>query len=100
MHAALSEEVPDLRRLPSDYMRHFWFTTQPIEEPERPEQFHAMVRELDLGERLLFATDYPHWDFDAPDHALPKGLSPGQRQNILSANARRLYRLPTPQAPA
>jgi predicted TIM-barrel fold metal-dependent hydrolase len=100
MHAVLGEEVPHLRRKPSQYLRHFWFTTQPIEEPERPEQFHAMVRELDLGERLLFATDYPHWDFDAPDQALPKGLSPTQRNDILSANAHRLYRLPPPRPPA
>jgi predicted TIM-barrel fold metal-dependent hydrolase len=94
MHATLGEEVPDLRRKPSEYMRHFWFTTQPIEEPARPEQFHAMVEALGLGDRLLFATDYPHWDFDAPDQALPKGLSPSDRHNILAGNAHRLYRLP------
>jgi hypothetical protein len=98
MHAALGEEVPDLRRKPSEYLRHFWFTTQPIEEPERPEQFHAMVASLGLADRLLFATDYPHWDFDAPDQALPKGLSPTDRQNILSGNAHRLYRLPAAQS--
>jgi predicted TIM-barrel fold metal-dependent hydrolase len=103
MHAALGEEVPDLRRKPSEYMRHFWFTTQPIEEPEHPEQFHAMVASLGLADRLLFATDYPHWDFDAPDQALPKGLSPIDRHNILAGNAHRLYRLPplqTAEGPA
>jgi len=98
MHAALGEEVPDLRRKPSEYIRHFWFTTQPIEEPERPEQFHAMVASLGVADRLLFATDYPHWDFDAPDQALPKGLSPTDRHNILAGNAHRLYRLPPPQS--
>jgi uncharacterized protein len=97
MHVALGEEVPDLQRKPSEYMRHFWFTTQPIEEPERPEQFHAMVGALGLGDRLLFATDYPHWDFDAPDQALPKGLSPSQKHDIFAGNAHRLYRLPAPQ---
>ena len=35
----LREEVSHLQRRPSEYMRdHFWFTTQPIEEPEQPEQ--------------------------------------------------------------
>ena len=96
MQAAFGEEVADLRRRPSEYLRHFWFTTQPIEEPPAPEQFHAMVRALHLGDRLLFATDYPHWDFDAPDQALPKGLSPAERRDILSGNAHRLYRLPPP----
>jgi uncharacterized protein len=100
MHAALGEEVPGLRRRPSAYMRHFWFTTQPIEEPERPQQFHAMVRALDLGDRLLFATDYPHWDFDAPDQALPAGLSATEKHDILSGNAHRLYRLPPPRSAA
>jgi uncharacterized protein len=94
MQAAFGDEVADLRRRPSEYLRHFWFTTQPIEEPERPQQFHAMVRALNLGDRLLFATDYPHWDFDAPDQALPRGLSPAERHAIFSANAHRLYRLP------
>jgi predicted TIM-barrel fold metal-dependent hydrolase len=98
MHEALGDEVPDLRRKPSEYMHHFWFTTQPIEEPERPEQFHAMVGALGLADRLLFATDYPHWDFDAPDQALPKGLSPIDKRNILAGNAHRLYRLPPPRS--
>jgi len=94
LQGVLGEEVPDLRLRPSDYLRHFWFTTQPIEEPDRPEQFHAMVDSLKLGDRLLFATDYPHWDFDAPDRALPRGLSAEAKRQIYSANARALYRLP------
>ena len=94
LQGVLGEEVPNLRRAPSEYFRHFWFTTQPMEEPERPEQFHAMVARLGLGDRLLFATDYPHWDFDAPDHSLPRGLTPEAKAAIFSGNARDLYRLP------
>ena len=95
LHGVLREEVPNLRFEPSQYLRrHFWFTTQPIEEPNTPNQFHSMVQALDLGDRLIFATDYPHWDFDAPDQALPRGLSVEAKRKIYSANARSLYGLP------
>ena len=46
-----------------------------------------------MPDRLLFATDYPHWDFDAPDQALPVKLPPDQERAIMADNARALYRL-------
>lgn len=88
----LGEEVPHLRRPPSEVVReHFWFTTQPIEEPERPRFFSQVWEDLEMPERALFASDYPHWDFDAPDQALPSVLDDQTRQAMLSANARALY---------
>lgn len=94
----LRAEVPHLDRLPSEIIReHFWITTQPIEEPTRPNEFAELLGHLDMPNRLLFATDYPHWDFDAPDQALPRGLSPELRRAIFSENACALYGLdPTP----
>jgi uncharacterized protein len=41
----------------------------------------------------MFATDYPHWDFDAPDAAIPATVSPDLRRSILADNARALYQL-------
>lgn len=41
----------------------------------------------------MFATDYPHWDFDAPDRALPVRLAPDLEAKIMAENARKLYRL-------
>jgi predicted TIM-barrel fold metal-dependent hydrolase len=46
-----------------------------------------------MNDRLMFATDYPHWDFDAPDQAIPVRLDPKLEQMIMADNARALYRL-------
>jgi hypothetical protein len=88
----LRSENPRMARAPSEYFRkHFWLTTQPIEEPPEPGQFHEMIRHLAMDDRLLFSTDYPHWDFDSPDGALPSGIAPGLKRMIQGDNARALY---------
>jgi predicted TIM-barrel fold metal-dependent hydrolase len=46
-----------------------------------------------MNDRLMFATDYPHWDFDAPDQALPVRLSPDLEAAIMAENARAFYKL-------
>ena len=44
----------------------------------------------------MFSTDYPHWDFDAPNEALPKVKLPnGFAAKLMAENARQLYKLPT-----
>jgi predicted TIM-barrel fold metal-dependent hydrolase len=92
----LRAEVPHLQRRPSEYIReHYWFTTQPIEEPERPEQFGQALAALGMSDRLLFSSDYPHWDFDPPS-ALPTSLNADLRRAILHGNALALYNLPGP----
>jgi uncharacterized protein len=44
-------------------------------------------------DRLLFASDYPHWDFDDPLLSLPPSLTDARRRAIYADNARALYRL-------
>ena len=91
----LRAEVPHVTRRPSELVReHFWLTTQPIEEPSQPKFFHELLEQLDMSDHLLFATDYPHWDFDAPDQALPAGLPRDVKARIMAGNARALYGLP------
>ena len=88
----LRSEIPDLKRRPSEYIRdHFYLSTQPMEEPPKREYFEQLLEQMDMNDKLMFATDYPHWDFDAPDRALPSFLKPELRQKILSENAQKLY---------
>jgi predicted TIM-barrel fold metal-dependent hydrolase len=89
----LRDEVPHLRRAPSEYLReHFYVSTQPMEESEDPE--HVLDAMEWVGwDKILFASDYPHWDFDDPVMALPPKLTDERRRMIYSGNARALYRL-------
>jgi hypothetical protein len=90
----LREETPHLIRLPSEVIRqHFYFTTQPIEEPHHPEHFVQLLEMLAMDDHILFASDYPHWDFDSPEHALPASVGGALRARIMRENARALYRL-------
>ncbi len=89
----MRDEVPHLSEPPSHYIkRQMWFTTQPMDEPERPEHLY---RTLDwIGwDRILFATDYPHWDFDDPETAVKVKLTEAQRQMVFRDNARAAYNL-------
>jgi predicted TIM-barrel fold metal-dependent hydrolase len=92
----LRSEVPHLKRPPSEYLReHVYLTTQPVEEPHRPEHFLQMLEQYgDMTDHILFASDYPHWDSDDPDFALPHHLPDDLKSRIYFENARKLYGLP------
>jgi predicted TIM-barrel fold metal-dependent hydrolase len=94
----LREEVSHLERKPSEYVEdYFWFTSQPIEEPERRGEFEQSLEIFGSPDRLLYSSDYPHWDFDPPDRALPRTLSAELRAKILAGNAAEVYAtLPRP----
>ena len=91
----LRAEVPHLQKAPSEYVReHVYATTQPMEEPPKPEQFFQLLDQLgDLVNHILFASDYPHWDADQPDDALPVRLPDDLVQKIYFENAAALYGL-------
>lgn len=74
-YKALRAQVPWLTRLPSEYIRdHCFLSTQPIEEPDNPKDLIRLFDMMDAENILMFSSDYPHWDFDAPD-AILKRLS-------------------------
>jgi predicted TIM-barrel fold metal-dependent hydrolase len=90
----LHQEVPHLRRLPSEYLRdHVYVTTQPMEEPHRPRYFLDLLEQFGSVDQILFASDYPHWDADNPDEVFPVDLPPEIQQKIYHDNAAALYGL-------
>jgi predicted TIM-barrel fold metal-dependent hydrolase len=46
--------------------------------------------QLQSDDMLLFATDFPHWQFDG-DAMLPAGLAPELKRKILIDNALATY---------
>ncbi len=89
----LREEVPHLKRLPSEYIRdHIWVTTQPIEEPEHPEDLLSTLEWIGW-DRVMFSTDYPHWDQDDPRFAFKVRLPDDARRMIFRNNALAFYGL-------
>jgi predicted TIM-barrel fold metal-dependent hydrolase len=84
-----------LRRPPSEYLReHVWFTTQPIEEPDDPQHLAVVFDALGMRDRIMYSSDYPHWDFDAPGQTLPRSIGADDRARIFAGNACGLYDLP------
>jgi len=67
MYPALKTEVPRLKKLPSEYiLGNCYFSTQPIEEPDNRQHLIQMFEMLHAQKTVIFASDYPHWDFDNP----------------------------------
>lgn len=92
------DDLPHLSKRPSEYLKeHFWFSTQSLEEPERPdmtEDVFRMFEEAGFADRLMFSSDYPHWDFDSPYQTVPEPFPEDRRRCILGQNASTLYKLP------
>jgi predicted TIM-barrel fold metal-dependent hydrolase len=87
----LRDEVPWIRRLPSEYIfEHVRFTSQPFVEPRRPEHLHALCDIVHAEDTLMFSSDYPHWDFDDPVTAL-SWLPKETRQRVRVENAVKTY---------
>jgi predicted TIM-barrel fold metal-dependent hydrolase len=87
-------EAPLLTKKPSDYMREMYYSTQPIEIQDQ-EAMECTFRMMNAETQLLYASDYPHWDFDLPStiYDLPF-LSKKGKHNILGGTAARLFKLP------
>ncbi len=92
-----SSEAPLLKRRPSDYMREMYYSSQPLERSNM-ELTEATMKAMHADTQLLFASDWPHWDFDLPNSitTLPF-LDDQAKRNILGLNAARLFNLEVPK---
>jgi uncharacterized protein len=91
-HRVLGERMAQLAEPPSEIVRkHFWMTTQPLDEPPVRGQLVELFDMLNMPDRILFSSDYPHHDFDAPDRVLPAAqVGRGFRARVLGGNAENL----------
>jgi len=86
-------QVPWLEKKPSEYIYdHFKFTTQPTHMPDDPNDLMKILDIIDAEKLLMFSSDYPHWDADSPEHALPN-LSDSVEKKIYYENAEDVYSL-------
>jgi len=84
-------EVPWVDRPPDEIVRqHVRLTTQPFDGPPGAAHIGRLMDQLQSDEMLLFATDFPHWQYDGDD-MLPSGLAPDVRRKILADNALATY---------
>src|ERR1700733_13794675 len=83
-------EVPWVKRSPADIIReNIRLTIQPFDAPDR-NAVERIVEQIDADHMLLFASDYPHWQFEG-DAITPPGLSDALRQRIRVDNPLATY---------
>ncbi len=93
-----TSDAPLLKKKPSEYIKQFYFTTQPLEMPDDINDLAAIFKTIDAENTLLYASDYPHPDFDLPTtiYDLPF-LSERAKRKILGENALRLFNIQNPK---
>jgi uncharacterized protein len=86
-------EIPWCKRPPSEYVwDHVRFATQPLEAPADPDLLPAAIQGLRPWDTLMYASDYPHWDFDEPEQTL-RALPAEWHEGIRWKNAAAFYGL-------
>jgi predicted TIM-barrel fold metal-dependent hydrolase len=86
-------DVPFLTEPPSHYVKRMWFSTQPIEEPERMRDVATLLDLFDGEDSVVFASDWSHHDFDHPRKVLQIPIPPEAKAKIMGQNALRLLNM-------
>ena len=69
---------------------HVRLTLHPFDAPPDAAHIGRIMDQLQSDQMLLFATDFPHWQFDGDD-LLPAGIPAALRGKILIDNALATY---------
>jgi predicted TIM-barrel fold metal-dependent hydrolase len=85
--------VPYLEQRPSHYVRKFFFATQPVEEPENPQDLVTIIQLYQGENTTMFASDWPHHDFDHPRKVFQLPFSPEVRRKVMGENALKFFKL-------
>jgi predicted TIM-barrel fold metal-dependent hydrolase len=89
-YKALRKETPWLKMLPSEYFRrNIRFSTQPLERPDNLQHLWSTLEAMDGENTLMFASDYPHWDYD---DVKSLHLPPDWKPKIFGSNALEVYK--------
>jgi len=88
------EQMPHLKKLPSEYMRdNYYFTTQPLEHMDDP-AYNAQWVDMVGPDSVMYSADFPHPSFDPPDE-LYKRLSAHFEEpdikKIFGGNAKQVF---------
>lgn len=84
-------EVPWIDRPPGEIVRdHVRLTMQPFDAPADPDVVRRAIDQLPSTDMLLFASDFPHWQYDG-DAMLPPGLDASLAKKILIDNPLATY---------
>ena len=90
---SLRDYTPWVKRLPSEYLKsHIRFGSQPLPTLPSPAALDTYLEWLDAEQVLVFASDYPHWDWDEPSTFL-LGQPAALRERVMFRNAAEMYGL-------
>ncbi|RQG87887.1 amidohydrolase [Natrarchaeobius halalkaliphilus] len=85
-------EAPLLEKRPSEYMQEFYYGIQPMELPEKEEYLEQIIEMIGGPDRLMYASDYPHWDYDRPSVITERPfLDDDEKRRILSGTAEEVF---------
>jgi len=92
-YAMRSNEAPALKMKPSDYMRQMYYSSQPM-ECGNLKALEVTFDMINAKTQLLYASDYPHWDFDLPSTIIDLPfLDDEGKKNVLGETARKLFNI-------